>query len=233
MIDIDRVRGAFPGRRIDHYQTTGSTMSAAADLPLGSVVVADEQTEGQGRYGRSWHSAPGLGLYCTVVLPPQPLLTLALGLATAEAIGLGCDLRWPNDLLLGGKKVAGILVQLVDNHAITGIGVNLNHTDFPPDLAPLATSLRLHTGREHDATDLLIALLRSIDSFLAYTPETILQLFTRASSYAVGRRVVVHQPDGVIEGTTAGLDAAGFLMVRQDNGTVTLIVAGGVRAAGS
>jgi BirA family biotin operon repressor/biotin-[acetyl-CoA-carboxylase] ligase len=197
------------------------------------VVIADEQTEGQGRYGRSWHSAPGLGLYCTVVLPPQPLLTLALGLATAEAIGVACDLRWPNDVLLGGKKVAGILVQLVDNQAIAGIGVNLNHTNFPPDLAPLATSLRLHTGREFDATDLLIPLLHSIDSFLAYTPETILQLFTRASSYAVGRRVVVHQPDGVIEGTTAGLDSSGFLMVRQDNGTVTLIVAGGVRAAGS
>jgi BirA family biotin operon repressor/biotin-[acetyl-CoA-carboxylase] ligase len=233
MIDIDRVRRTFPDRRIDHHQTIGSTMTAAAGLPLGSIVVADEQTEGQGRYGRSWHSAPGLGLYCTVVLRPQPLLTLALGLATVEAIGLDSDLRWPNDVLLGRKKIAGILVQLVDNQAIAGIGINLNHTSFPPDLAPLATSLRLHTGREFDATDVLIPLLHSIDSFLAYTPETILQLFTRASSYAVGRRVVVHQPDGVIEGTTAGLDSSGFLMVRQDNGTVTLIVAGGVRAAGS
>jgi len=233
MIDIDRVRSAFPNRRIDHYQTIGSTMSAAASLALGSVVVADEQTEGQGRYGRSWHSAPGLGLYCSIVLPPQPMLTLALGLATAEAISLDCDLRWPNDVMLGGRKVAGILVQLVDNQAIAGIGINLNHTTFPPDIVALATSLRLQTGREFDATDLLIPLLRSVDSFLAYTPETILQLFTRASSYAVGRRVVVHQPDGEIEGITEGLDAAGFLKVRQDNGTVTLIVAGGVRAAGS
>ncbi len=233
MIDIDRVRRTFPGRRIDHYESIGSTMTAAAGLPPGSVVVAEQQTAGQGRYGRSWHSAPGLGLYFSTVLPPQPLLTLALGLATAEAIGLGCDLRWPNDVMLGGKKAAGILVQLVENQAIAGLGINLNQTSFPPEIASLATSLRLHTGREHDAADLLIPLLRSIDAFLAYTPETLLQLFTRASSYAFGRRVVVHQPEGEIEGTTEGLDPAGFLKVRQDDGTVTLIVAGGVRAAGS
>lgn len=233
MIEIDRVRRAFPGRRIDHYQTTGSTMTAAARLPLGSVVVAEQQTQGQGRYGRKWHSTPGLGIYCSVVLPLQPMLTLALGLATAEAIGLDCDLRWPNDVLLDGKKVAGILVQLIENHAVAGIGVNVNHTSFPPDLAPIATSIRLHAGREFATTDLLINLLRSVDSFLAFTPDTILRLFTRASSYAEGRRVVVHQPDGVIEGTTMGLDASGFLMVRQDDGTVTLILAGGVRAAGS
>jgi len=233
MIDIGRVRSAFPDRRIDHFPSIGSTMTAAAGLPPGSVVLADEQTQGQGRYGRSWRSEPGLGLYCSVVLPPQPLLTLALGLATAEAIGLECDLRWPNDVMLGGKKVAGILAQLVDNQAIAGIGINVNQASFPPDLAPIATSLRLHTRREFSSTDLLIHLLRSIDSFLAFTPDTILRLFTQASSYAVGRRVVVHQPEGEIVGTTTGLDASGFLMVRQDDGTVTLIVAGGVRAAGS
>lgn len=233
MIEVDRVRGAFPGRRIDHHRIIDSTMTAAAGLPLHSVVIADEQTAGQGRHGRSWMSTPGLGIYCSIVLPPQPLLTLALGLATAEAIGLDCDLRWPNDVLLGGKKVAGILVQLVESQAIAGIGINVNHTSFPPELAPIATSLRLHAGREVAATDLLIALLRSVDSFLAFTPETILRLFTQASSFAIGRRVVVDQPDGSLEGTTAGLDDAGFLKVRQDDGTVTLIVAGGVRAAGS
>jgi BirA family biotin operon repressor/biotin-[acetyl-CoA-carboxylase] ligase len=218
---------------IHHYRTIDSTMLAAAKLPLGSVVVADEQTAGQGRHGHTWHSEAGAGLYCSIVLEPKPLLTLALGLATAEAIGAGCDLRWPNDVLLGGKKVAGILVQLVDGRAIAGIGINVNHTRFPPELVPLATSIRLHTGREANAATILNALLDAIDTFTALAPEDILRLFTQASSYAAGRRVVVQQPDGIIEGITAGLTREGFLVVRKDDGTDTLIVAGGVRAAGS
>ena len=214
-------------RSIHRYRTIDSTMTAAAGLPLGSVVVADEQTAGQGRHGHSWHSEPG-GLYCSMVLEPRPLLTLALGLATAEAIGIGCDLRWPNDVMIGGKKVAGILVQLVDGKAIAGIGINLNQTSFPEALE--ATSLRLCTGREVSAKTMLENLLDAVDTFTALAPEDILRLFTQGSSYAAGRRVVV---DGKIEGTTAGLTPDGYLVVRRDDGTDTLIVAGGVRAAGS
>jgi BirA family biotin operon repressor/biotin-[acetyl-CoA-carboxylase] ligase len=158
-----------------------------------------------------------------------PVLTLALGLATAEAIGLGCDLRWPNDVMLGGKKVAGILVQLVDGKAIAGIGINLNHTSFPAELE--ATSIRMCTGKQVAADELLDSLLRAVDHFATLDTETILKLFTHASTYAAGRRVTVQLPDGLIEGTTAGLDAAGFLVVRKDDGTDTLILAGGVRAA--
>jgi BirA family biotin operon repressor/biotin-[acetyl-CoA-carboxylase] ligase len=206
-------------------------MEIAANLPMGSVVVAEEQTAGQGRHGRTWHSEAGAGLYCSIVLEPAPLLTLALGLAAAEAIGNGCDLRWPNDVILGGKKVAGILVQLVDGRAIVGIGINLNNTSFPDGLE--ATSLKLHTGREASADAMLDALLDAIETYRALAPEDILRLFTQASSYAAGRRVVVHQPDGIVEGITAGLTRDGFLIVRKDDGTDTLIVAGGVRAAGS
>jgi BirA family transcriptional regulator, biotin operon repressor / biotin---[acetyl-CoA-carboxylase] ligase len=206
-------------------------MIAAAGLAVGSVVVAREQTAGQGRHGHSWHSEAGTGLYCSIVLEPRPLLTLALGLATAEAIGEGCDLRWPNDVMLGGKKVAGILVQLVDGRAIAGIGMNLNQTSFPDGLE--ATSLRLHTGREVDTARMLDVLLDAVDTYIAIAPEDILRLFAQASSYVSGRRVVVHQPDGVIEGTTAGLTPDGFLVLRKNDGTDTLIVAGGVRAAGS
>jgi len=215
-------------RKIHVYDTVTSTMEIAARLPVGEVVVADEQTAGQGRHGHTWHSEAGTGLYCSIVLEPRPLLTLALGLATAEAIGPGCDLRWPNDVMLGGKKVAGILVQLVDGRAIAGIGINLNQTSFPDGLD--ATSLKLHTGRETSAAAVLDALLRAIDTHIALEPEEILRLFAQASSYATGRRVVV---DGKTEGITAGLTRDGFLVVRQDDGTDTLIVAGGVRAAGS
>ena len=236
-MDIDRLRREFPARRIDYYPAVDSTMRAAVGLEPGSVVLADEQTAGQGRHGRRWHSEAGNGIYCSIVLKPAPALTLALGLATADAItratGMVCDLRWPNDVMLAGQKVAGILAQVVDGHAIAGIGVNVNHISFPAELAPEATSLRLHTGAPVSSTGILLHLLPAIDTFVALDQGTILRLFTCASTYAAGRRVTVEQPNGIIEGTTAGLDPAGFLIVRKDDGTDTLIVAGGVRAAGS
>ena len=232
-MDIERLRRAFPARRIDYYPAIDSTMRAAVGLEPGSVVLADRQTAGQGRHGRRWHSEPASGIYCSIVLKPAPALTLALGLATADAIkratGIVCDLRWPNDVMLAGKKVAGILVR----NAIAGIGINVNHTSFPAELASDATSLRLHTGAPVSLTDIILALLPAIDAFVELDKDTILRRFARASTYAAGRRVTVAQPDGVIEGTTAGLDPAGFLIVRKDDGTDTLIVAGGVRAAGS
>jgi BirA family biotin operon repressor/biotin-[acetyl-CoA-carboxylase] ligase len=232
-MDVERLRREFPARRIDYYPAIDSTMHAAVGLEPGSVVLAGEQTAGQGRHGRRWHSEPASGIYCSIVLKPAPALTLALGLATADAIaratGMVCDLRWPNDLMLADKKVAGILVR----NAIAGIGINVNQTSFPAELAFEATSLRLHTGAPVSSTGILIHLLPAIDTFVALDQGTILRLFASASSYAAGRRVTVAQPDGVIEGTTAGLDPAGFLIVRKDDGTDTLILAGGVRAAGS
>jgi BirA family biotin operon repressor/biotin-[acetyl-CoA-carboxylase] ligase len=248
-VNVESIRRALPGRRIDYHPSIDSTMHAAALLPRGSVVLADEQTAGQGRHGHAWHSEPGAGIYCSIVFHPAPLLTLAIGLGTAEAIaevtGLVCDLRWPNDVMLSEKKVAGILVQLANappspkgpqftgGAAVAGIGINVNHTAFPPDLAPLATSLRLEGGREFAREPILTALIPAAERYAALRIEEILDLFTHASSYASGRRVVVHQPGGDIHGVTAGLNPAGFLQVRQDDGTVTLILAGGVRAASS
>src|ERR1035437_2605190 len=232
-MDVERLRREFPARRIDYYAAIDSTMRAAVGLEPGSVVLAGQQAAGQGRHGRRWHSEPSSGIYCSMVLQPMPALTLALGLATADAIaratGMVCDLRWPNDVMLAGRKVAGILVR----NAIAGIGINVNHTSFPAELALEATSLRLHTGALVSLTDILLHLLPAIDTFVELDQDTILRLFTRASTYAAGRRVTVAQPDGIIEGTTAGLDPAGFLIVRKDAGTDTLVLAGGVRAAGS
>ncbi len=225
-------------RPMYYYRSVDSTMHVAAALPLGSIVVAEEQTAGQGRHGHSWHSEPFAGIYCSIVLPPTPLLTLALGLATAEAIAIPCDLRWPNDVMIGNKKTAGILVNLVEGKAIAGIGINVNHTFLPPELE--ATSLRLHVGQAVAPANppiarepILNALFDAVDAFTALAPDDILRLFTKASSYAAGRRVVVHQPEGILHGTTAGLSPDGFLIVRKDDGTDTLILAGGVRAAGS
>jgi BirA family biotin operon repressor/biotin-[acetyl-CoA-carboxylase] ligase len=236
-LDIDRIRRAFPTRTLEYHPSVDSTMTAAAGRPIGDVVLAEEQTAGQGRHGHSWHSAAGDGIYCSVVLPQSPLLTLALGLATHSAIfeatGLVCDLRWPNDLMLAGRKVAGILVQASGRNAIAGIGINVNHTAFPGDVASLATSLRLAAGRPLRREEILLALLPAIDTIVAQDKAAILAAFSHLSSYASGRRVEVQQPDGILTGTTMGLDPDGFLIVRQDDGTDTLIVAGGVRAARS
>lgn len=236
-MDIERLRAAFPERRIEYYPEIDSTMRAAGGLPVGSVVLADQQTAGQGRHGHTWHSEPSSGIYCSLVMEPAPLLTMALGLATVEAIseacGIVCDLRWPNDLMLDNRKVAGILVQLSGPNAIAGIGINVNHALFPPELENEATSLCIHEGRRLSRESILISLLPAVDSLAKEDKETILTLFTRASSYVAGRRVTVNQPGGVIEGTTAGLNPEGYLIVRRDDGTDTLILAGGVRAAGS
>lgn len=231
--------------RIVRLETTGSTMTDAAGQPPGTVIVAEEQTAGRGRLGRKWHSERGLGLYFSVVLDLSlssdtlPALTLALGLAAREAIqqvaGVASDLRWPNDVLIGDKKCAGILVELQEATAIAGVGVNVNHASFPDDIAGLATSLRLATGREQSREDLLEKLLASIDAYASLTaaegPGAILRLFAQASSYVHGRKVIVGEGETALEGTTDGLDPSGFLWLRTTAGARRLIRAGGVRPA--
>src|SRR4051795_3493065 len=136
-MDLTRLRLAFPERQIVYFDDVDSTQRIAAANPPGTIVLADRQLAGQGRHGHTWHSEPGNGIYCSFVLPPSPVLTLALGIAVVEAIaqttGIACDLRWPNDLMLDNRKAAGILVQLVNGMAISGIGINVNQTDFPED----------------------------------------------------------------------------------------------------
>ncbi|MCL4401683.1 MAG: biotin--[acetyl-CoA-carboxylase] ligase [Acidobacteria bacterium] len=252
--DITSVRDRLPLRSLFYLETTDSTMREAALLAAegcaaGTAVIADEQSAGQGRHGHSWHSEKDSGLYVSVVLRPVlpgeafPVLTLAFGLAVAETIArvtdLACDLRWPNDVMIDGRKVAGILVQLSEASleraaAVAGIGLNVNHAALPPDLAAEATSLRLATGRNWSREDLLVTLLPTIDSFCRMLAEggkgEILNMFCRCSSYARGKRVTAQAPDGIIEGVTDGLNPSGFLFVRRDDGRRSLILAGGVRA---
>jgi BirA family biotin operon repressor/biotin-[acetyl-CoA-carboxylase] ligase len=237
----------MPERDIIRLKSTVSTMRDAAGLAAGgcadgTAVVADEQTGGIGRHGHAWHSEAGAGLYCSVVLrlpDPSPILTLALGLATADAIrntcGLVCDLRWPNDLMIAERKVCGILVQMAESAAIAGIGVNVNHSEFPPELAAVATSLRIQAGRVCDREALLTNLLTSIDECCEILRSgrnaAILKMFSSASSYVLGKRVKVDLGGRTIEGVTTGLDDAGFLLVRKADGNVETILAGGVRPA--
>jgi BirA family biotin operon repressor/biotin-[acetyl-CoA-carboxylase] ligase len=246
--DLPRVREQLPGRRIEWFDSIDSTMTAAARLARegcapGTVVGAEEQTAGVGRHGHSWHSEPGAGLYVSLVLKlplgaeTLPLVMLALGLATQQAIaqttGLAADLRWPNDVLLGGRKCAGILAHLDGAVVIAGIGINVSQARFPPEIEDLATSLVLEGASAVSREDLLIALVRAIDDCCRILtkegPAAILEMFSRASSYAQGRRVRIEQQGATLEGVTCGLDPRGFLRLLDENGKETTILAGGVR----
>ena len=248
MIDIERVRSELANHRIYWHSTIGSTMTEASRLAAegcdsGTVVGAEEQTAGQGRYGRLWHSEPGAGLYLSIILrnafspDALPVVTLALGLAVSEAIqkacDVPCDLRWPNDVLIESKKCAGILTQLEGQAIVAGIGINVNHSAFPDQLSAIATSLRIASGRMQSREKLLVELVGSVTNYCSLLEkegrEPILAMFSRASSFVYGRRVYVDQGDGMLHGTTAGLNAAGFLMLRGDDGKQNVIIAGGVR----
>lgn len=217
----------IPGRRVDWFTTLDSTMLEARRNPeAGRIVVADEQTAGMGRHGRAWHSAAGEGLYVTFVLKakPVPVMMLALGLAVRDVIGPQADLRWPNDVLLRECKCAGILAQAEGSIVLAGIGINVSQRRFPDGLDTPATSLALE-GIPATREDLLVALAPAIDRMIALPHDEVLRQFAAASSYVSGKRV--HAED--IEGVTCGLDASGFLQVREDNGTVRTLFSGGVR----
>lgn len=251
-IDLAWLRSQMPDRRIEWFTTIESTMIAASRLaaagaPSGTVVGADEQTAGQGRYGRAWHSEPESGLYVSVILrrrfPPVtlPVITLALGLAVREAIfsatALECDLRWPNDVLIQSKKCAGILTQLESSGQssaiIAGIGINVNHSSFPADLSETATSLRIASGHLHSRERLLVQLLASVDTYCdvleKHGREHVLQLFAHASSYVQGRRVRVEEGATDLCGVTAGLTDSGHLKLRADDGREWTVLVGGLR----
>ena len=247
--DVAHVREAFPGRHVEWLASTRSTMNdawtaARQGASSGSLFGAEQQTAGQGRLGRSWHSATGEGLYFTLVLRVKlelqqlPVLTIALGLAVAEAVrlhtGLVCDLKWPNDLLLHGRKCCGILSEFQDGVVLAGIGLNVNQCEFPLDLRHVATSLRMVGGAEYSREDLLIVLLEEVDKHIAilenHGRKPLLDLFTHGSSFVRGKHVEVEQSGRLIRGVTDGLSADGFLYVRQPDGERVLILAGGLRA---
>ena len=248
-LDIERIRAARSENEIHYFSTIGSTMTEAQRLAAvtalhGTVILADEQTAGIGRLGRSWISEPEAGVYCSILLhlplqpPDMPISSLLLGLATAEAIQrsthLICDLRWPNDVLIRERKAAGILTQLTDRHVVAGIGINVNQTNFPEDLRTPATSLRLESGgRQQSREDVIVRLLESIDGFsqllIEKGADAILRAFEAASTYVRDRSVVVEENGW--RGVTAGLDDHGFLLLRTGDAKLQRIASGGIRPA--
>jgi BirA family transcriptional regulator, biotin operon repressor / biotin---[acetyl-CoA-carboxylase] ligase len=237
-----RLYGTPFARRIYHFFKIDSTNAVAMRLgesgePHGTIVLAEEQTAGRGRAGRAWTSEKSAGIYCSILLRPPippahaPLLTLVAGLAArdaaAEDLDTLPDLRWPNDLLVGGRKVCGILTEMHAepdriHYAVIGIGMNVNQTKMPEELSDIATSLRIETGKIHSRLELLIRLLRSVDryynQFLADGAAPILRRFAEVSSYFKGKRVRITTATETFTGTTAGLEPSGVLRVARDDG---------------
>ena len=241
------------GKPVYRFETIDTTMTEATiraedGAAEGTLILADEQTAGRGRLGRTWVSEPGAGLYFSLVLrPPVPaarscVLTLALGLGAArgiaEACGVQCDIRWPNDVLLNDKKCCGILVESVAEcdalrYAIAGVGINVNQAAMPPELSDIATSLRIETGCEYLREAVLEAVLkhceRYYEMFLERGAQPIVSAFSRASSYARGKKVVVELGDSRVYGSTVGLDPSGVLLLEHEDGSIEPILAGSVR----
>jgi BirA family biotin operon repressor/biotin-[acetyl-CoA-carboxylase] ligase len=229
-------------------------MQAAAEgAPEGSVFLAEEQLAGRGRGAHKWHSARSAGIYCSAVFrPPMPpsealIFSLAAGLAVQSAVaetfpGLRPDLKWPNDVLLNGKKFCGILTEMNSEatrvrHLVVGVGINVNQTKFPAELREIATSLKSETGTEWSRVELCAALLKSLDREYrslredARAREAILTRFQERSSSARGRKARVEELGG-IEGVTEGLDPHGFLQVRTATGLRT-VLSGTVKSLGN
>ena len=239
------------GRDIQVFQQTSSTNDVAEKLARdgvaeGVVIFAETQTKGRGRLGRKWLSPTGQGLWFSVLLRPamSPALvtqmTVAAATAVARAIrletGLAPQIKWPNDILLQGKKAVGILTELsaeVDRvrHVIIGIGVDVNVTDFPEELRAVATSLAAEAGRKFVRAEIAAAILRDLDAdyarvargeFAALAEEWERQCVT------LGRRVVIHIGDRTLTGRAEALDSDGALLLRGDYGHLERIIGGDV-----
>ncbi len=265
--DEERVNEALRGTlfhgKLHHYVSIDSTNTRAladaqAGTGAGQVYIADEQTAGRGRGGHTWHSEPGDGLYISVLFRPALSAAAALQMSLAAALAAqsavlcvssyALDIRWPNDLVtppgsLPSRKAGGILTEVASSadgalrHAVIGIGINLNQESFPPDLEKTATSIRIESGSWISREDVVIQLLRELESEISALEMEAAGLrkqphlngrFLLSSTWAHCKRVRVSEEESYT-GTTDGLTTAGLLRVQCDDGTLRIVRHGGVR----
>lgn len=240
------------GRVVHALDEVGSTQAevgriAAAGAPEGIVVTARHQRAGRGRLGRAWWDRAGESLLLSVLLRPAipasraPQLSLIGALAVVDALGeaagVAAGIRWPNDVLVDGRKVCGILAEAATDadgrldRVVLGIGLNVNQDAFPPDVAARATSLRLLTGRVHDVEALRDALLGSLDArYLVFraSDEGALRAAWRRHCLTLGERIRTADGD---EGVAVDLDETGALLVRGEGGVVRRVASGEIAGA--
>ncbi len=207
-----------------HLRLTDSTNERAKELALGgalhgTLVTADEQSAGRGRQGRAWTAPPRSALLMSLVTRRlAPTLPLAAAVAICDALPTRCEIKWPNDIWLERRKLAGILVEgrPQDGWAVLGIGLNVTTESFPPELAEIATSLRI-AGVALDAETVLAALLGSLDEWLEAPAEDVLAAWSERDALR-GQRVRWAAGEGV----ATGIDASGALVVETDDGRIAL-----------
>ncbi|MDA8099699.1 MAG: biotin--[acetyl-CoA-carboxylase] ligase [Nitrospiraceae bacterium] len=243
--------GALFGAAVDYHRSLLSTNTRAMNLaqegaPEGTVVLAEVQTGGKGRLGRTWASPPG-NIHLSVVLrPPLPLhraalVTLASAVAAAtairEATGLTAGIKWPNDILIQGRKVAGILTEMSAEadrirHLVLGIGVNVNAdlSGLPAEVQDRSITLAAAAGRTLDRTDVLIILLRLMEGWyhrFQISPAEVIQAW-KSLNATLGRRIAVNGPGGTKQGIAEDITEEGLLVLRDDSGRVHTVASGDV-----
>ena len=238
--------------RVLRFESLPSTNTELARLASegaaeGLAIVADEQTAGRGRLQRTWSSPKGAGLYFSILLRPGipqeqwPLITfmaaLAVGDALQEGSGLETDIKWPNDLLSGERKICGILAEAIETPegkaVIVGIGINLTQQAFPAELTNVATSVAEAIGGTPSREAILDALLRALSRWYSLLSESggrekIVASWTARSSFATGKAVQVSNGEEVWQGITCGVEADGALRLRTETGQIKLVRAGDV-----
>lgn len=243
------------GKVLYLFEEIGSTNEVAFELarngaPEGTVVIADSQTQGRGRLQRRWISPPGVNLYISVIFRPSiaaknaPFLTLVASIALAETIkneGANTLIKWPNDILINWKKVAGVLTAMQPrgdevDFVVVGVGVNLNMTRETMkkemgEVAEIATSLREELGHEIERARFTADLINEIEiwyqRFLKNGKSPIIKEWMRRWG-AINRRVQVKFNETVVEGTASGIDENGYLLIKKDDGTTERIISGDV-----
>ena len=244
--DLDRRVAGTRFHEIRWFDRVDSTnrhllSEAAWGCPEGIVAVADEQTAGRGRHGRTWNAAPGAALLVSVLLRPElpperlHLVTLAAGIAAAEAVQETCAfdarLKWPNDLVVGDRKLAGILAEATrtgsggSGAVVVGMGLNVL-SDFPPEIADLATACDRHGAGSVDRSELLVAWLHAFDRRLGAIDEVVAAATERSAT--LGRRVRVELARDAFAGVATGMTREGYLVVSRDDGREQIVTAGDV-----
>lgn len=239
------------GRKIDVFKNIDSTNNFAKSLAQlgaehGTTVIAEVQSQGKGRMGRSFHSPIGMGIYMSVVLRPKLsvehslLITSCAAVAVAEAIekisGVDCKIKWVNDIYVGSKKLCGILTEAAVNveqggldYAVVGIGLNMHNSSFPKHLSDIATSLYMETGEKFPKSELVAEILNSLERHLDKIHDKSFIEDYRRRSNLVGKRVEITHNDEVTQAECIGIDEICRLLVRYDNGEEKALMSGTIR----
>ena len=243
------------GKVINYYKVTDSTNERAKALARegakeGTLVIADAQSEGKGRMGRSWNSPEGTGIWMSLILKPEILpqhasqLTLVAGLCMCEAImavtGLEASIKWPNDIVVNGKKVCGILTEMSAemeriNYIVLGIGINVNHREFPKEL-PFATSLALEGGHDYTRAAFIKAFLERFEKkYMHYklnpNLESVLSLYEK-HCITLGKTVKITSGNEAFIAQAKGITVDGNLIVETEMGEEKLVYSGEVSVRG-